>query len=324
MVQKRLAPVIAAIGVAAALCTGAPAFAKDKTCHDRDVHALVVHGGAGTWDLSPKEERQYRRAIRSVLDHGQALLARGTPAVETVASVVARLEDSPLFNAGKGSITNNAGDFELDASIMDGKTRNAGAVGAVQTVKNPIHAARVVMDDSPHVLMVSQGARDYVAERGVTIVDPEYFRVDDEQNETDPAHKLGTVGAVATDRCGDVAAGTSTGGYHGKLPGRVGDSPIIGAGTYADNETAGVSATGHGEYFMRTLAAHEVSSLMRYRHDDVHEAARTVIVDRVGQLGGKGGLIALDRAGNVAFPFNTQGMLRGYVKWNGATEIAFH
>ncbi|RMI19351.1 MAG: isoaspartyl peptidase/L-asparaginase, partial [Calditrichaeota bacterium] len=261
----------------------------------------------------------------------------GGSSLDAVEQTIRVLEDSPLFNAGKGAVFTNAGTNELDASIMDGATLQAGAVAGVKRVKNPISLARLVMEKSPHVMLAGDGADAFAKENGLELVDPHYFyteqryqqwqRVLQREKEKQQSQSraapdaasseadeppLGTVGVVALDKQGNLAAGTSTGGMTNKRWGRVGDSPIIGAGTYADNRTCAVSCTGHGEYFIRLNVAHDISALMAYKGLSVQEAAEEVILKKLTQLGGTGGVIAIDRNGNIAMPFNTSGMYRGY------------
>jgi beta-aspartyl-peptidase (threonine type) len=238
--------------------------------------------------------------------------------VAAVAAAISALEDSPLFNAGRGGIPNRAGFVELDASIMEGRHLNAGAVAAVRVIKNPIAAARAAMEHSPHLMFVDRGAVAFARQQKLDIVDPGYFLVPTKKTSKG---KSGTVGAVALDRCGDLAAGTSTGGYNTKIPGRVGDSPIIGAGTYADNKTCAVSATGHGEYFIRFAAAHDVSALVAYRGWTIKKAAAHVIHNKLKPAGGLGGFIVIDRKGNMAWPYSSKGMIRGYIKQSGVMKL---
>lgn len=308
--------------------------------------ALVIHGGAGTIErslMSPEREAAYHAALREALEAGYAILERGGTALDAVIASVQSMENSPLFNAGVGAVLTNTGVAELDAAIMEGATRNAGAVASVRTVKSPIALARTVMEASPHVLLIRDGAETFAQEQGLDLVENDYF-ITDRQREAlrrlqnrqgagpfpplDPEsilqQKLGTVGAVALDREGNIAAGTSTGGMMGKRWGRVGDVPIIGAGTYADNETAGISATGHGEYFIRSVVAHDVASMMRYGGLSLDEAARRAIFDHMGGMGGTGGLVALNRAGEISMPFNTSGMYRGYVDRFGTRFTAIY
>ena len=296
------------------------AGAKDKTpCQRQSTFTLVVHGGAGAGDYPAPVRAKKFKVMQAALQIGEAILAKGGTAAEAVVKTIAALEDSGDFNAGKGAIANKAGFVELDASLMTGQDRNAGAVAAVRTIKNPILAARAVMARSEHVMMVDRGAEAFARGLGLTMVPSEYFL----KTRPPPGFaksKKGTVGAVALDRCGHLAAGTSTGGYNAKTPGRVGDSPIIGAGTFADDQTCAVSATGWGEYFIRWAAAYDVSALMAYRGMAVGPAARTVL-DKIRQQGATGGLIAVDKNGRMAWPFTSKGMMRGYVKNSGEMRI---
>lgn len=301
-------------------------------------YALVLHGGAGTIKpdkMDEKTKAAYEQALNEALQIGQNILESGGSSLDAVEQVIVYLENNPLFNAGKGAVFTHEGRNELDASIMDGSTHKAGAVGGVTKVKNPIRAARAVMEKSPHVLLTSKGADQFALEHGLDTVAPEYFYTERrwkslqrrlkkekqkaKQRETqlgetleEQAHKFGTVGCVALDRNGNLAAGTSTGGMTNKRWNRLGDSPIIGAGTYADNQTCAVSCTGHGEFFIREAVAHDVSARMKYLGESVEEAANHII-NKLADMGGDGGLIAVDKYGNVAMPFNTSGMYRAYV-----------
>ena len=306
---------------------------------------LVVHGGAGTIDresMSAQSEREYRDALTAALVAGRDVLAGHGSALDAVVASVQILEDCPLFNAGRGAVFNADGQNELDAAIMDGRTLAAGAVAGVTNIKNPIAVARLVLAESKHVLLAGEGAERFAASRGAVTVLPDYFFTDQrwadllrakrvEENLPDLVrdHNLevdldrigGTVGAVALDMHGDLAAGTSTGGITNKRFGRIGDSPIIGAGTYADNEGCAVSATGKGEVFIRIVAAHELSALMKYRHASITEGAE-LVMQKIADLGGQGGLIAVDRTGRFAMTFNTSGMYRGTVGASGDRETA--
>jgi len=305
---------------------------------------LVVHGGAGTMErgkMTSEKEREYRAGIENALRAGWEMLQRGGSSLDATETAVRTFEDDPLFNAGKGSVFTAAGTNEMDAAIMDGKTLKAGAVTVIQHVKNPITLARLVMEKAPHVMMAGDGAEAFAKGHGVELVDAKYFftqeRWDALQKEQ-AAKKAGangdkkfflsdqdlhgTVGAVALDRNGNLAAATSTGGKTGKLAGRIGDTPIIGGGTYANNATCAVSGTGDGEFFIMATAGHDVSALMEYGHKTLEEAGLAVI-NKIGKLGGTGGLIAIDKNGKMTLPFNTSGMYRGYVDPNGkfVTEI---
>lgn len=300
---------------------------------------LVIHGGAGVErrDLSPAEENAARAALRQALVKGHAVLTAGKPALEAVTAAITVLEDDPTFNAGKGAVFTHDGRNELDASLMDGATLKAGAVAGVQRVRNPILLAEAVMQHSPHVMMVGQGAEAFASSQGIPLVDPSYFRTDKRWQqlqkalkeeasgqthvELDTARHFGTVGAVALDKDGKLAAGTSTGGMTNKRYGRVGDSPIIGAGTYADAGCA-VSGTGWGEYYIRTAAAHDICARMQYLKQGPVEAGRAVINERIPALGGDGGAIVLSADGRAATPFNTQGMYRGWIGADGVPHVA--
>jgi len=313
---------------------------------------FVMHGGAGTIDrsrMTPEREAAYRAALTGALTAGFEVLQKGGPGLDAVVAAITILEDSPLFNAGKGAVFTSEGTNELDASIMDGRTLKAGAVAGLKRIKNPIVLARLVMEQSPHVMMVGEGAETFARQRGVEFVDPKYFfteerwqqlqrqKKEEEERRGGPPRrsglgreelapderKFGTVGAVCLDRAGNLAAGTSTGGMTNKRFGRVGDSPVIGAGTYASNETCAVSCTGDGEYFIRTVVAHDVSAAMQYGGRSVGEAARLVL-EKVGRLGGGGGLIAIDRRGQFTTPFNTSGMYRGHVGPDGRPRVAIY
>src|SRR5437899_4151080 len=307
---------------------------------------LVIHGGAGTIDrakMTPEKEREYRAGLERALTAGYDILKRGGSSLDATEAAVRLLEDNPHFNAGKGSVFTSAGTNEMDAAIMDGKTLAAGAVAALKHVKNPISLARLVMEKSGHVMMDGEGAEAFAKENGIELVDAKYFFTQErwdalqkmkaaEKNKGGGAGKAflitdqdrhGTVGAVALDKDGNLVAATSTGGTTNKRPGRVGDTPVIGAGTYADNATCAVSATGDGEYFIRATVGRDVSALMEYRGMSLKDAAQAAL-DKVAKLGGNGGLIAIDHQGNVTLPFNTSGMYRGYVDANGKFAIEIY
>ena len=289
------------------------------------VYGLVIHGGAGTItrkNMSSEKESAYRAKLTEALAAGFEVLEKGGSSMDAVETTIRIMEDSPLFNAGKGAVFTNAGTNELDASIMDGGTLKAGAVAGVKTIKNPISAARKVMDETWHVMLAGDGADNFAKEQGLEIVNNNYFYTERRWNALKKAQeeeKHGTVGCVALDKKGNIAAGTSTGGLTNKRWGRVGDTPIIGAGTYANNETCGVSGTGQGEYFIRGNIAYDVSALMIYRSLTVNDAAGQVI-DKLSGRGGRGGLIAMDKNGNIAMSFNTEGMYRGY-RVNGSESV---
>ena len=299
------------------LLCAAPAQGKPCTRHIR--HTLLIHGGAGAGNSPPAVLRKERAVMARVLRQGDEILRRGGSAVDAVTFAVSALEDSPLFNAGRGGIPNRAGFVELDASIMEGRQLNAGAVAAVRRIKNPVAAARLAMERSPHLMFVDRGAVAFAKKHGLAMMPPSYFLVPRQKKAG--GGTSGTVGAVALDRCGDLAAATSTGGYNTKVPGRVGDSPVIGAGTYANNMTCAVSATGHGEYFIRFAAAHDVSALVAYRGWSIGKAAAHVIHNKLKPAGGLGGFIVIDRQGNMAWPFSSNGMIRGYIKHTGEIKL---
>lgn len=312
--------------------------------------AIVIHGGAGTIlkkNLSDNQEKAYHNKLSEALNAGYQVLENGESSIKAVEAAIKVMEDSPLFNAGKGAVYTHNGTNEMDASIMEGATQNAGAVSGVSTIKNPITAARLVMENSQHVMLAGKGAEEFAQLNKAEIVDPSYFfnqkRLDqlekikttekiqldhiedDEGYKIDPDElkdsKFGTVGAVALDKNRNITAATSTGGMTNKKYGRIGDSPIIGAGTYANNNTCGVSSTGHGEYFIRKVVAYDVSAMMEYKNMSLADAANDVIHKKMVSFGGFGGLIALDIHGNISMPFNTKGMYRGYKKSNGETAI---
>jgi beta-aspartyl-peptidase (threonine type) len=296
------------------------------------IPAIVIHGGAGTMEkgsMSAEQEADVKKAMERALEGAYRLLADGGSAVDAVVLAISVLEDSPLFNAGKGAVMNAEGTHELDASIMNGADLNAGAIAGATLTKNPIQAAHKVMTDSPHVMLTGKGADHFARRQQLGIVENEYFTTEEmrlnwrtwktkqvagPRGSTDgnSGHKYGTVGAVAIDKDGNIAAGTSTGGMMGKEHNRVGDSPIIGAGTYADNNSCGVSCTGHGEYFIRIGVAKEISDQILFGKKSLQDAAKYTIGKRLSGLGGTGGIIAIDREGNIVMEFNTPGMYRGY------------
>ena len=302
-------------------------------------YALAVHGGAGTISpdqLTPALEHDLRAGLRQSLEAGRAILQNGDSSLDAVMAAVQVLEDNPLFNAGRGAVFTSAGTHEMDAAIMDGKTLAAGAVGCVQRVRNPIKLARGVMEKTPHILLAGKGAEEFARELGLEVVEDKYFfteqrwralervrRIRTNSHALSDQDRHGTVGAVALDRNGNLAAATSTGGNTNKRPGRIGDTPIFGAGTYANNKTCAVSATGDGEFFVRAVATHDLSALMEYRELSLGEAAQAVLA-KVAALGGTGGLIAIDREGNIALPFNSNGMYRGCVGVDGEVFVAIY
>jgi L-asparaginase / beta-aspartyl-peptidase len=291
-------------------------------------YVIAIHGGAGTLSrerITEEQENEYLNTLDKALSAGEAVLKNGGNSIHAVRAAIMIMEDSPLFNAGKGAVFTNQKRVELDASVMDGRTLNAGAIAGVTDIKNPILGAIAVMENSPHVMFAGKGASQFAREQGLEIVDNSYFhtqrRLDDVIRQIEN-EKNGTVGAVALDRLGNLAAGTSTGGMSNKRYGRIGDSPVIGAGNYANNRTCAVSATGHGEYFIRWVVAYDISALMEYREMTLEEAANEVIGKKLVEAGATGGVVAIDRRGNVAMPFNTSGMYRGYVKSTGEKKIA--
>jgi L-asparaginase / beta-aspartyl-peptidase len=298
--------------------------------------SLIIHGGAGAGNrskINKDTEETYLKALREILKAGAERLSKGESSLETVASVVTALEDCPLFNAGKGSVFTKEGKHEMDAAIMDGKDLRAGAVCCVGIIKNPIKAAKLVMEETPHVLLTGEGAEKFAKEKGCEIVDPSYFwtqirwdqylklnKKNSSEGQTTQGH--GTVGAVALDVYGNLASATSTGGSHNKMTGRIGDTALIGSGTYANNLSCAVSCTGIGEFFIRNCVAFDVSAQMNYGKISLKEAVKDSLLNKVKSLGGEGGLIAVDREGNIAIEFNTERMTRGYVDSSGKIYAA--
>lgn len=293
------------------------------------VYALVIHGGAGlikAENMTSEMDSGYRASLQEALSAGEAILKNGGTSLDAITTAITILEDNPLYNAGRGAVFNAKGFIEHDASIMSGADKDAGAVGAVRNIKNPILAARLVMEESQHVFLVREGAEQYAALKGLQIVDPSWFMTHKQREKYEQTkatqlkrefslgEKHGTVGAVALDKFGNLAAGTSTGGMHYKQAGRLGDSPVIGAGTYADNESCGVSATGHGEYFIRYGVARDLSSRMKYAGMSLEDAAEQVVMQDLVKLDAGGGIIAIDKLGNICMKFNTAGMFRASVK----------
>ena len=281
--------------------------------------AMAIHGGAGVMRrLSQAQRAMYCEGLERALERGYEVLRRNGSSLDAVTAAVVALEDDPLFNAGRGAVYNAAGKHELDASIMDGATLRAGAVAAVSRIRNPVLAARAVMEKSPHVLLAGTGAEQFARQHGIAFEKSSYFHTKARLEALRKGLKghHGTVGAVALDRHGNLAAATSTGGYTGKLAGRIGDSPIVGAGTYADNGSCAVSGTGWGEAFIRVALAHEVSARMRFRRETLIQASGAAL-RAVARIGGDGGLVALDRSGNIAMPFTSEGMFRACVRADG-------
>ncbi|TAK62618.1 MAG: isoaspartyl peptidase/L-asparaginase [Bacteroidetes bacterium] len=307
---------------------------------------IVVHGGAGTIlksNMTPELEQQYSEKLTEAITAGYEILKNSGTSLDAAEKVINILEDSPLFNAGKGAVFTNAGTNELDAAIMDGKTLKAGAVGGVKHIKNPISLARMVMEQSKHVLLTGDGAETFAKENGMELVPAEYFRTERRWKQLQDAkakedslkqkkgalplndeQKYGTVGCVALDKSGNLAAATSTGGTTNKRWGRVGDTPIIGAGTYANNSTCAVSATGTGEFFIRAVVAHDISALMEYKGMSVQQAADEVVMNKLPKINGDGGVIAIDNKGNIAMPFNTSGMYRAYIDNDGNVVVKIY
>ncbi|MCC7301428.1 MAG: isoaspartyl peptidase/L-asparaginase [Bacteroidia bacterium] len=314
--------------------------------------ALVIHGGAGTIlkeNMTPELEKLYKAGLEKALKAGYDTLMKGGTAMDAVEMSIRVLEDDSMFNAGKGSVFTHSGTCEMDASVMDGKTGKAGSIAGVKVIKNPITTARGVMEKSQHVMLIGTGAEEFAKMLGHQIVDPSYFhtqkRMDqlkkiresekiqldhsDTTGNVNPSEiefndkKFGTVGCVALDQYGNIAAGTSTGGMTNKKWGRVGDAPIIGAGTYANNKTCAVSCTGHGEYFIRQIVAYDVSALMEYKGYSLQKAAEEVVNQKLKETGGEGGLIGIDTKGNMVMVFNTSGMYRGWMK-GGKSEVKIY
>ena len=306
---------------------------------------IAIHGGAGAISraqLSPEKERQYIAALSAIVETGQKMLNAGESALDVVTEAVRLLEECPLFNAGIGSVFTRDETHELDACVMDGYSLRAGAVAGVSRLRNPVLAARLVMERSPHVLLVGEGAENFAFAEGMEPVSPELFSTPERYEQLlaaraegqtvlehggaplDETKKMGTVGAVALDKQGNLAAATSTGGMTNKLPGRVGDSPLPGAGCYANNASVAVSCTGTGEVFIRTLAAYDIAALMDYGGLSLHEACEAVVMEKLPALGGSGGLIAVDREGNIALPFNSEGMYRAWGYAGDAPSVGIY
>ena len=331
-------------------CKESKESAQEQPQPKQQEFAIVIHGGAGTIlkkNMTDSLEIVYKQKLEEAIRAGHTILKNGGTSLDAVEKTINVLEDSPLFNAGKGAVFTNAETNELDASIMDGKTLNAGASAGTTTVKNPINLARAVMEKSEHVMLSGVGAETFAKEQGIEIVDPEYFytqnrykslkRIQDKEK-TELDHdgktalydpfikdsKFGTVGCVALDKNGNLAAGTSTGGMTNKRYGRIGDAPIIGSGTYANNATCAVSSTGWGEYFIRAQVAYDISALMDYKGLSLQEAAKIVIQEKVPNLGGDGGIIAVDHFGNMVMEFNTAGMYRASMTTDGELIVRIY
>jgi beta-aspartyl-peptidase (threonine type) len=305
---------------------------------------IAIHGGAGTIlrsSMTEEKEKQYTTALQTALNTGYSILEKGGSSVDAVEATIISLEDCPLFNAGKGAVFNNKGGHEMDASIMNGKDLSAGAVSLIKNVKNPISLSRAVMEKSEHVFLCAEGAEEFAKKMNLPFESDEYFNDEfrfeqwqkakeadgsflDHNVQTQGDKKFGTVGAVALDINGNLAAGTSTGGMTNKKFGRVGDSPIIGAGTYANNNTCAISCTGHGELFIRSVVAYDISALMEYKSLSLKDACNEVVMKKLVAIGGEGGLIAIDRNGNIELPFNSEGMYRAMKSSNGKELIAIY
>lgn len=336
------------IAIAATLLLQAKAYAMDTNTPV----AIAIHGGAGTIlkeNLSPELERQYHAKLKEALQAGYKRLRAGDSALDAVQAAIVIMEDSPLFNAGKGAVFTHDGHNEMDASIMRGNDLNAGAVAGVTKVKNPITAAAAVLEKSKHVMLSGKGADEFAKTVGLELADATYFHTERRwqqlqtilkeqpeksvlsEDKSDPSagvfpddKKFGTVGAVALDKYGNLAAGTSTGGMTNKKYGRIGDSPVIGAGTYADNKACAISATGHGEYFIRAAVAHDICARVLYQKLTLKDAADTVIKDKLVKMGGEGGIVGLSPGGDVVFSFNSKGMYRGAINTKGEVVTAIY
>ena len=321
---------------------------KELKTPKKETFAIVIHGGAGTIlkkNMTDSLENAYKSKLKEAIQSGHTILKNGGSALNAVTATINIMEDSPLFNSGKGAVFTHEETNELDASIMDGATLNAGAVAGVKHIKNPINLALKVMNNSPHVLLAGSGAEAFAKEQGFEMMDPSYFytekrfqslqKLKKREKENQPKSisfedpfikesKFGTVGCVALDKNGNLAAGTSTGGMTNKRWNRIGDTPIIGAGTYANNKTCAVSSTGWGEYFIRAMVAHDISAMMEYKGVSLEKAAKEVIQNKVPALGGDGGIVAVDKDGNIAMEFNTEGMYRAHMNAEGELIIKIY
>lgn len=300
------------------------------------LYTIAIHGGAGTIrrdSMTKVQQEAYEQGLQQALDSGYAILAGGGSSLDAVTAAVVALEDCPLFNAGRGAVFNHEGKHEMDASVMSGRTLRAGAVAGVSNIRNPVLLARAVMEHSEHVILSGAGAADFARQQGIATAPDTWFYMaeryrqwqealhDDSVRLDHTEKKFGTVGAVALDSQGNLAAATSTGGMTNKKFGRIGDSPVIGAGTYARNSTCAVSCTGHGEYFLRAVVAHDISCLMAYKGLSLAEACHTLVQETLAEAGGEGGLVAVDAQGNIAMPFNSEGMYRGCRHSNGFATV---
>ena len=305
---------------------------------DNAAFGIAIHGGAGTLprkEMTPDLEAKYRADLGQALDAGYAVLESGGTSEDAAIAAVKVLEDSPLFNAGRGAVFNRAGEVELDAGVMDGATGRAGAVAGLKHIRNPIELARLVMEKTPHVMLIGPGAEEFALDQGMTLVPNSYFYTEKRRQQLERALKgdkmaaiklnyFGTVGAVARDRKGNLFAATSTGGITAKIPGRVGDSPHIGAGTYANNRTCAVSATGQGEFFIRSVVAYDIHALIDYKGLTLHQAVDEVVQHKLRALPAEGGVIAIDSKGNIEMSFNTEGMFRGARDSSGRHELSIY
>lgn len=341
---------LTSLAVASALFMGFSAFsAADETPTKDKPIAIAIHGGAGTIDkanFTPEQEKAYRAKLKEAVEAGYQVLVNGGQSLDAVTTAITILENSPYFNAGKGAVYTFDETHELDASIMDGRNRQAGAVAGVKRIENPINLARLVMDKSVHVMLSGEGAEQFAAQQGVPLVDNRIFDTENRYKALQKAkqklkqnnkankdyqaahralpaeYKMGTVGAVALDSHGNLAAGTSTGGMTAKRFGRIGDSPVIGAGTFADNNSCAVSATGHGEYFIRYQVAADICARVQYQGKSIAQAGKEVIHDVLMPVGGTGGVIIVDNKGNISLPFNTKGMYRASKNSLNKTYVA--
>lgn len=324
-------------------CHDSPKLSKEKDVVKAPKFGIVIHGGAGVIkkeNMTDSLQKAYEAKLEEAINLGHKILSEGGTALEAVKETINVMENSPLFNSGKGAVLNADGIAELDASVMDGKTKNAGAVSGVQHIKNPINLALKVMNESDHVMLSATGAEEFAKLHGLEFVENSYFITERRRKALESSkareqgvssnefylsnEKYGTVGCAALDKDGNLAAGTSTGGMTNKKYGRIGDSPIIGAGTYANNKTCAISATGHGEYFIRGVVAHDISAMMEYQGISLEKAAQRVIQNKLTELGGTGGIIGIDKKGNVVMEFNTPGMFRAAKNMKGETEIKMY
>lgn len=324
-------------------CHDSPKLSKEKNIPQAQKFGIVIHGGAGVIkkeNMTDSLQKAYEEKLEEAISVGHKILSEGGTALEAVQKTINVMENSPLFNSGKGAVLNADGVAELDASIMEGKTRNAGAISGVQHIKNPINLALKVMEESDHVMLSASGAEEFAKLHELEFVDNAYFITERRKKALESSkareqgvssnefylsnEKYGTVGCAALDKEGNLAAGTSTGGMTNKKFGRIGDSPIIGAGTYANNKTCAISATGHGEYFIRGVVAHDISAMMEYQGISLEKAAQRVIQKKLTDMGGTGGIIGIDSKGKVVMEFNTPGMFRATKNMKGETEIKMY